>query len=166
MPPNLDIYVISRSRSRDMIERFLNTYVDIEASADRGREELMLLPLGSSESPPRLEDWDWEPSGTLSNIIERGLQHPPRAFSVSLRTRNTSLAGSTLGFTADDQVFFGLSLDDEGADPENLAKAKELLYEMVESLQGRSAFIGVETPPPLVGVTPSSDFIVYSWPTT
>jgi len=71
-----------------------------------------------------------------------------------------------LGFTIDDQVIFGISLDDEGAKPENLARAKKLLHEMVEAFQGRSAFIGVETPPPLVGAAPPSDFIVYSWPTT
>ena len=92
----LNLYLISGSRNRDIIERFLNTHVDTEASADRGREELMLMPLGSSELPSRLEDWNWEPTGTLSHIIERGLQHPQRAFSVSLRTRDTSLAGSML----------------------------------------------------------------------
>jgi hypothetical protein len=43
MPPNLDVYVVSRAQDRETIERFLSTYVDRGASEDRGDEELMML---------------------------------------------------------------------------------------------------------------------------
>jgi hypothetical protein len=43
-----------------------------------------------------------------TDIIERGLQFPRRAFSVSLKTRDASLAGAILGFDADNQVIFGI----------------------------------------------------------
>ena len=117
MPPSLDIYVISPARNVEAIERFLSTYVDRAASENRGDEELMMLVLDSSGQPTTGDDWEWEPSKSLTHIIERGLQFPPRAFSVSLKTRDSSLAGAILAFDVDNHVIFGLSMDDEGANP-------------------------------------------------
>ena len=150
MPPNLDVYVISPARSRETIDRFLDAYVDRNASDDRGNEELMFLALDLSGQPSTGDDWDWEPSRSLGHIVERGLDFPRRAFSVYLKPL--------------DQVIFGLSMDDEGGKPENLERAKKLLHEMAERLAATHGFIGVEQEPPLRGKKePPPTILVYSW---
>ena len=163
MPPNLDVYVVSSARDRETIERFVDAYVDRSASEDRGDEELMMLALDSSGQPSSGDDWDWEPSSTLTHIVERGLQLPRRAFSVHLKTRDTSFAGATLAFDADNRVIFGVSMDDEGAQPENLERAKNLLHAMAQALKGSHGFIGVEEPPPLRGTRQTPKSLVYAW---
>jgi len=163
MPPNLDVYVISHARDRETIERFLSVYVDRAASENRGDEQLMILALDAVGQPSEGDNWDWEPSRNLTHIIERGLEHPRRAFSVYLKTRDSSLAGAMLSFTTDNQVIFGVSLDDEGAKPENLEKAKALLHEMAQSFGGRNGFVGVEEPPPLRGIRDAQGLSAYSW---
>ncbi len=42
MPPNLDIYGLTKHRDAATIDKFLDAYVDRAASEDRGDEELML----------------------------------------------------------------------------------------------------------------------------
>ena len=166
MPPNLDVYVISPARNRETINRFLNAYVDRNASDDRGNEELMLLALDSSGQPSTGDDWDWEPSRSLGHIVERGLSFPCRAFSVYLKPLDASLAGAILAFDVDNQVIFGLSMDDEGAQPENYERAKVLLHDMTEALGATRGFIAVEEPAPLRGKKqPPPTILVYSWPT-
>jgi hypothetical protein len=164
MPPNLDIYVISPARNRETIERFLGAYVDRAASENRGDEELMMLTLNSSGHPSSGDDWDWEPSESLTHIVDRGLQFPRRAFSVYLKTLDASLAGANLAFDVDNQVIFGVSMDDEGAKAENLERAKTLLHEMAQTLGATRGFIGVEEPPPLRGKQKLPTILKYSWP--
>jgi hypothetical protein len=94
MPPNLDLYVLSDARDRSTIGRFVDAYVDIETCNDRGDEELMMMPLGAVDQTRRLEDWDWEPSGTLNQIIERGVQLPARGFFVHLTPLDATLVGN------------------------------------------------------------------------
>jgi hypothetical protein len=164
MPPNLDVYVVSPLRDRDTIERFLNAYVDQAASEDRGDEELPLVALDSSGRPVNGDDWDWEPSRSLAHIIERGLQSPRRAFSAYLKPKDKSLAAAILAFDTENQVIFGLSVDDQGAKTENLERAKGLLHGMAEALGATRGFIGVEEPPPLRGTNQTPSILVYSWP--
>jgi hypothetical protein len=109
-----DVYVISPARNIEAIERFLDAYVDRTASEDRGDEELAMLALDPSGRPTSGDNSDWEPSKTLTRVIERGLQFTRSAFSVSLKSRDVSLAGAALAFDVDDQVIFGVSMDDEG----------------------------------------------------
>ena len=45
MPPDLDIYGLTKHRDTTTIDRFLDTYVDRAKSWDRGDEELMMEPL-------------------------------------------------------------------------------------------------------------------------
>jgi hypothetical protein len=40
----------------------------------------MMLPPGTTDPPSMLQGWGWEPSVTLSHIIERGLQQPQGHF--------------------------------------------------------------------------------------
>src|SRR5262245_50337419 len=138
MPPNLDAYVVSPARNRETIERFLSAYVDRAASEDRGNEELMLVAMDSAGQPSNGDDWEWEPSRSLTHIIERGLQFPSRAFSAYLKPLNSSLAGAILAFDVDNQVIFGISLDDEGAKTENPG-ASQVLAARNGSNTGRNA---------------------------
>lgn len=149
MPPDLDIYVLSKSRDRDTLERFINTYVDRQVSEMRGDEELMMLPLGATKERSLTDEGEWEPAITLTHIIERGLDHPRRAFVVYLTPKDTTLSGVTLAFTADNQIIFGLSIDDEGEKPENTNLAKRLLQNLAQSFNGHLGLITYEEPPPL-----------------
>jgi len=163
MPPDLDVYVISPARDLETIERFLDIYVNRAASEDRGDEELMILSLNASEESSSSDDWDWEPAESLTHIVDRELQHPRRAFAVYLKAQDVRLAGAILGSTADNQVIFGVSLDDEGAKAENRDRAKMFLHEMAEAFGWRHGFIGVEAPPPLSGKRDAPGPLVYSW---
>jgi hypothetical protein len=163
MPPNLDVYVVSEARDRETIERFLTTYVNRVACEDRGDEQLMILPLNASEYPRDMDVWEWEPSKSLTHVVERGLEYPRRAFSVHLKTLDSTLEGAILAFTSDNRVIFSVSLDDEGAKPENLNRAKTIMHELARTFGARSGFIGVEMLPPLTGKTGEPDMLVYSW---
>jgi hypothetical protein len=149
MPPDLDIYVLSESRDRDTLERFVSTFVDIEASEMRCDEELMMIPFETSKNLSEPDQWDWEPAITLSHILSRGLDHPRRAFGVYLKPKDKALGGVTLAFTADNQVVFGLSIDDANERPENIDLAKRLLHSLAESFNGHLGTIAYEEPPPL-----------------
>ena len=123
----------------------------------------MLLAPDSSGQPSSDDHWEWEPSKSLTHIVERGLEFPRRAFSVYLKARNPSLTGAILAFDVDNQVIFGLSIDDEGARPENLERAKTLLHEMAHAFQATHGFIGVEEPPPLRGARVPPKISAHSW---
>jgi hypothetical protein len=164
MPPNLDVYVVSPERNRETIERFLSAYVDRPTSENRGNEELPMVALDPSGQPMDSDDWEWEPSKTLTHIVERGLEYPRRAFSACLTAQDTSLVGAILAFDVSNQVIFGLSMDDEGGKPENLERAKKLLHEIAEGLGATHGFIGVEQAPPLRGKKePPPTILVYTW---
>jgi hypothetical protein len=55
-------------------------------------------------------------------------------------------------------------MDDEGAKPENLERAKSLLHEMAHALGATHGFIGVEEPLPLRGTLEATAILMYSWP--
>jgi hypothetical protein len=97
----------------------------------------------------RLDQWEWEPSLTLSNIVQRGLTFPGRAFFVSLKCKVPEFVDGTLAFTTDNQLVLGLSIDDEGAQPENLSRAKVLLQELAQKYTGNLGAVVGEQPPPL-----------------
>jgi hypothetical protein len=159
----LDIYIASRARNLATVERFIDDYVDRTKSEYRGSEELMMIPLNATASPDRVEAWDWEPARTLTHIIKRGLDKPYRAFSVRLETRDPSLSSATLAFTTDDQLILGLSIDDEGAVPENASRAKLLLHKMAAAYAAERGWIGVEMPPPLRRNPDQSEIVIYDW---
>lgn len=155
MPPDLDIYGLTKHRDSATIERFLNASVDRAKSWDRGDEALMMVPL--SLTPPETgeegtewepDSFEWEPALTLSHIIERGLASPRRAFTAYLTAQREDLKRVMLRFTVDDQLVLGISIDDEGAQPENEGKAKQLLAHFMEEYDCHLGLILVEQYPP------------------
>lgn len=166
MPPSLDVYVVSKSRDRASIERFLETWIDRAASEDRGDEELMLLPLNATGAPSEVGGWEWEPAMTLTHAIERGLERPPRAFALYLKPRDTLVDGVTLAFTIDDEVVFGVSVDDPDGREDRLVLAEDLLKRLAQDFDAHSGYIAAEEPAPLVAANvPPTDAtgILFSW---
>ena len=159
MPPELDIYALTRQRDRATIERFLDEYGDRAADEERGDEELLLEnPVyftenwtGQRSGPFPETAWEYEPAYTLSHIIERGLDHPRRAFTAYLTAKAPDLDRIILAFTRDDQLVLGLAIDDadEEARPENDVKAKALLAHLMQAYGGHAGLILVEDYPPM-----------------
>lgn len=148
MPPDLDIYGLTKLRDRVTLERFLDEYVDRSASENRRDEELRLEPLMPRKNATGVDAYDWEPSQTLTHIVERGLDYPRRAFTVYLKANRRDIDRAILRFTTDDQLVFGLSIDDADAKPENEKRAKMLLRDLAKKYQCHLGLILVEEPPP------------------
>lgn len=148
MPPNIDIYSMTRHRDAATINRFIDNYVDRLKSEDRGDEEIMLVPLAGLPVPLSLQSFDWEPALTLTHIIERGLDYPRRAFTVYLSSKREDIHSIILGFTTDNQLVLGLSIDDESEKAENEVIAKILLEKLMTEFDCHAGIIRAETPPP------------------
>jgi hypothetical protein len=159
MPPCLDIYVVV-DREREVLEHFLDGYVDRNASEDRGDEELMLLVPGAV--PGASEAWEWEPAETLTRIVARGLGQPWRAFCVYLKPRQSTHDGARLACTVDGQVVLGLSLDDPFEDSARIEDARRLLEALAKEFSAKAGFIGCEEPPPLVATNPAERWLIRS----
>jgi hypothetical protein len=148
MPPDLDIYGLTRRRDEITINRFIEAYVDKLKSEDRGREELMLEPLDSLIGSSSIQSYDWAPALSLTHIIGRGLEYPRRAFVVYLSPKRENHRRAILSFTTDNMVIFGLSIDDEGQKTENIIIAKGLLERLITEFECHVGIIAVESPPP------------------
>lgn len=151
MPPNLDIYILTQHRNVETINRFIDDFVDRGASKDRGDKELMVvrLEVKATANPHHGDDFEWKPALTLSHIIDYGLSNPPRAFCTYHKSKQHDITHTMIAFTTDNQVVFGLSVDDEGMKPENLSRAKKLLQMMAANYEGHVGLIAVEQPPEL-----------------
>jgi len=149
MPPNLDIYALTKHRDLKTINRFIDRYADRAANEGRGDEDIMIL------NPSDPFEVNWEPALTLSHMIERGLDYPRICFTIYLGAIVERELGSLIHFTADNQLVLGLSIDDEGALPENEERAKSLLRTLVEEFDCHMGLIKVEDPPP----TSEAEFI-------
>ena len=151
MPPDLDVYVLSKRRDQTTIDRFLDKYIDRPASEDRTGEELMVLPLNASADGDSLDaaKWEWVPVTSLADIMAYGLARPSRAFACSLRPRDVTFTHAYVVFTSDDQLIVGLSLDDEGMRPTVQSEAERVMHRLMEEFDGHRGLIGVEWAPPL-----------------
>ncbi|MGE5674967.1 MAG: hypothetical protein ACM3XM_14010, partial [Mycobacterium leprae] len=163
MPPCLDVYVVSTRRDRDTITRFLNKWVDLGLSEDRGDEELMLLSLGAIAPPSNDTDWEWEPAVSLTHIVDRGLQLPIRAFAVYLHPKDPSLSDVTLAFMSNGQVVFGVSLDDPTGDDQTVQRARSIMHTLAQDFDAEVAFVSCEAPPPLTerDIPPTGGSVLY-----
>lgn len=151
MPPFTDIYALSENRDRSLLETFVSKYIDREASEDREDEELMMLPRGATTDETNAEDsWEWEPSRTLSHILDRGLDTPFRAFNASgLAPSSEDFELASITFTQTGEVVFGLAVDDPGMQKAKGEYAKQVLHQLVEDLDCKAGWVSVDRPPPL-----------------
>jgi hypothetical protein len=154
---DLDVYGLTRQRDAITLNRFLDEYIDRAANADRGDEELMLEPLDAHSSETKRQ-WEWEPSLTLSHILERGLAYPRRVFTTYLTClpacHEARIERAILGFTRDDQLVLGLSVStsehmQEDGWEAGEARAHELLTHFAEAYRCHLGLILLEEPPPL-----------------
>jgi hypothetical protein len=148
LPPDLDIYCLTKLRDAETINLFFDRYIDRIQNEDRGDEELMILKIDADPDSEESQNYEWEPAITLSHAITRGLDRPRRCFTLYLKSQKTEFSRVILSFTTDDKMILGLCIDDAGAKPKNLARAKELLSMMVEEFGGYRGLILVEDPPP------------------
>lgn len=169
MPPSLDIYGLTKHRNFVTINHFIDAYVDRASSEDRGDEELMIVPLGRTRDSwkymmPKVHahhlkhnpsyatqyyEYEWEPAFTLSHSIQRGLDYPRRSFSIYLTSKVPDISQAILSFTVDDLLILGLSIDDEGALPENQLRAEKLLESIARQYDCHLGLIRVDQPPPM-----------------
>jgi hypothetical protein len=149
--PCLDIYALTRARTREVIGRFPDAYVDVAASEDRGDEELMMMPLGYDGPLNQPHEWEWQPAGTLSSIISLLLAEPRRGFVVYLTPKDPSLCRSMLAGTRDGALVFGVSLPAPWPEPspEIATRAQSLSSELTRIVDAQTVVIAVEEPPPL-----------------
>jgi hypothetical protein len=68
-----------------------------------------------------------------------------------------------LAFRPDNQVIFGVSIDDAEESSGTVVQAREILTSLAESYGGHRAFIGHEVPPPLFEFPPIIENVVFSW---
>ncbi len=162
MPPNLDVYVLSRRRDLVAITEFINKWVDRVASEQRGDESLTMYQLVNKGGILSVESFD-EPAISLTHIVERGLSLPRRAFWVYLKSKSADIYGAILGFTNDNRVIFGVSIDYANEGDVELPLAKKSLKEIASDHEGDSGFIGCEAPPPIFPerITPEDFF--FTW---
>ena len=100
MSPSLDIYGLTLHKNFEIINHFIDHYVNRVASEDRCDEELMIEPLDGIIDE-HLDSYEWEPAISLTHIVERGLSQPPRAFAVYLKAQQAEFDGIIICFTSD-----------------------------------------------------------------
>ena len=151
MPPAYTIHVLSRKRDRSALETFVGDYVDRAASEDRGDEDLMMLPLGMTTDEAEIsDDWEWEPSRSLSHVLERGLDLPHRAFAVyGLKPADEEFDSACIAFTQTGEVVFALSLEDLDTREATLRRAQEVLDRLMVQFDGEVGWVDDEQPAPL-----------------
>jgi hypothetical protein len=165
MPPFLDVYGLTRQRNRVTVDRFLDVYVDRDRSEDRAGEEREVYRPMYPGSLKKLTS-RWEPSISLANLVEKGLDCKDCAFSVYLQSRYPKTRGALLAFTIDGMLVLGLAVDDPMGRPEPLQIARKLLKQITAEFDCHLGFIGAEHPPPLS----ESDFrnpiqtVIATWP--
>jgi hypothetical protein len=170
--PHLDVYVLTSRRDRETIDRFVATFLDRAAVEDLGDTELMLTPLGATPGPRGLEEMEWEPVGTLTRAVERGLDYPRRAFSLYLSGPTPGgerpVDEVSLTFTTDDQVVLGVSIQDPDSRPEKMAFAKQILARLTAEFDCSLGIIGWEVVPPVSGaefrrVVENREYTAFTW---
>ena len=119
-----------------------------EKSEDRENEALMILILDSAANPDGKQLYEWEPAGTLTHIIRRGLDYPRRSFTVYLKPGPADINSVILSFTADNQLILGLSIAVEDESPRHEILAEKLLKNLAEQFQCHLGMFCKEEPPP------------------
>jgi hypothetical protein len=90
------------------------------------------------------------PISTLEDALAFGLAVPPRAFVIHLTSSRPEFSHAWLGFTRDNQLVIGVSVDDaDDESPGAFIAAERALQELVERFDCHLGLAGVELPAPL-----------------
>jgi hypothetical protein len=149
-PSEIVVYVLTRRRDEQTVNRFLDEYVDREASEGTGHEELNMEPLTGDDQliyhhTWSWEDYDWGPARTLREAMRLGLDHPRRAFALYLETKSSEFYQAVLAFTTDDQLVLGIDME---GPPEQEHRAVQLLQLLMQEYDGVLGMITLPEPAP------------------
>ncbi len=143
MPPCLDVYALSPLRDRETIESFVARYVSVvDPLLDA---EVLVLPLDASDDLP-VDEWDVIPVVSVDGIVDLGLSSPRRVFTVHLRAASPR-CGAILCFACNDEVTFGVSVDDPLDSDEAMATATSVLHELCEDTAASCGWVIWERQP-------------------
>jgi hypothetical protein len=98
VPPCLDVYVLSASRSAETIDAFIDGYASRRLRSDDGVEELMVLPADFRGDEAELDDldlWACVRVESLEEALNFGLGEPTRAFRLYLRSKDWARAATS-----------------------------------------------------------------------
>lgn len=141
----LNLYIITTKRNKATILSFINN-VKKNKLLKLLNDELMVVPLDFIGDLEQIDDYDWISINNINDVIEFGSLHPPRAFSCYLSINDDKINGIILGFTVDNYLILGLSLQDSD---QNYEYAKELLKELLINYGATSGGVFVEQIPAL-----------------
>ncbi len=158
MPPCIDVYGLTRSRSVATIEQFLDAY----APAAREMHDVELMPYdeatandtycSAAELLAAMGNRESTTFSTIADAISFGVDNSAVAFTLRVPSRWTDRqvdCGAGVTFTFDGQLVFGLALDDSNERAEKLALANRLLDDLISSHECHRGLIAVERHAPL-----------------
>ncbi|WP_327147379.1 hypothetical protein [Nocardia sp. NBC_01329] len=149
MPPCLDVYVrVHPSDRAAMLSRFINRYVDTENPGDPRFDAFVRTFIAGEPAPG-------DPDALAELRRDFCIK---RAFSLYLRASDYYQAIITL--TEENDLVFGLSMDDPDNDPAILPQASALMASLAEEFGATTGVAGVELPPPQSSSEWTSDALV------
>ncbi len=151
MPPCLDIFVLPESRTRQVLDRFVEQFVAAEFKRSRVGAQVDTIPAGTKQHPEGLgpDDYEWLPAETVEQVVALALAEPPRGFWTSLETSDPQLYMVTIGCTVEGQLVLGLSIDHEPETDQNLKFAKSRALELAREYNAHTAYVGCEFSSPV-----------------
>ena len=166
MPPCLDAFAITNSRTKQVLDRFVERFVSPDFSTGRQGEQVNALPLGSEQHPEQLDDYDWFPAESVEQVISLGLAQPWRGFAAHFHPADDRFCDAIIAFTTDGQLVLGLGIDDANESDDNVQFAKSTALRLAGECSAHTAIVGEELPPPLLaGEVPSakSPSVMFVW---
>ena len=149
--PYIDIYTITRDRSKQCIERFLEAYTNRSEIEDQKDGELMILPPDKvGKVDLELEDYTWVKAHTVSNSIAVGLSGDDVCFTMYLASNFPGVDQAILSFTADNFLILGLAVyeyTDENQTVDNYGLADKLAKQLETDYSGIERYYGLESAP-------------------
>lgn len=141
MPPFYDIYGLSQKRDKETIEVFLNYFCYREKEENRSSGEGIFL-----------ENEEFIPVNTLSQVIDYGIKNPNWVFAFYLNKYFKNVESVILCFTNDNQIVFGVSVEvnriENGQLIDNADKCDQLAEAIAVLTSAHKTIMGVELPPP------------------
>jgi len=156
----LGVYVLTRQRTRALVEEFLTRYGTRPLTDDLGDTELQIetheriidrgitTVTGKGHTDPIIR-YHHIPAISITHSVNLGLGDPTLAFDLVLDSHDSRLSHASIGFTVDGQLIVGLSFNDPDGDLRHELFAQALLTELVVLTHGHHGLIVYESAPSL-----------------